>query len=76
MQFSPRTVFLPFRSKYLPQLSVIRSCQRISPGPRRLETFRNNKNFYGEGLLSPHPNPKLEDHPLSAVRDCLLQRIL
>jgi len=24
-----------------------------------------------EDLLAPHPNPKLEEHPLSAVRDCL-----
>jgi hypothetical protein len=28
--------------------------------------------FYGEGLLAPHPTPKLEDHPLSAVRGCLI----
>jgi hypothetical protein len=27
--------------------------------------------FYGEGLLTPRPNPKLEDHSLSAVRYCL-----
>ena len=27
--------------------------------------------FYREGLLAPRPTPKLEDHPLSAVRDCL-----
>jgi hypothetical protein len=27
--------------------------------------------FYGGGLLAPRPTPKLEDHPLSAVRDCL-----
>jgi hypothetical protein len=27
--------------------------------------------FYGEGFLSPRPNPKLEDHPLSAVHGCL-----
>jgi len=27
--------------------------------------------FYREGLLVPRPNPKLEDHPLSAARDCL-----
>jgi hypothetical protein len=27
--------------------------------------------FYGEDLLAPRPTPKLEDHPLSAVRDCL-----
>ena len=28
--------------------------------------------FYGKELLAPRPNPKLEDHPLSAVRDCCL----
>jgi hypothetical protein len=27
--------------------------------------------FYGEELLAPRPTPKLEDHPLSAVRDCI-----
>jgi hypothetical protein len=32
---------------------------------------RNVIMFYGEGLLAPRPTPKLEDHPLSAVRDCL-----
>jgi len=30
-----------------------------------------NKVFYREGLLAPRPTPKLEDHPLSAVRYCL-----
>ena len=25
--------------------------------------------FYGEVLVVPHPTPKPEDHPLSAVRD-------
>ena len=27
--------------------------------------------FYREELLGPRPTPKLEDHPVSAVRDCL-----
>ena len=27
--------------------------------------------FYREGLLAPRPAPKLDDHPLSAVHDCL-----
>jgi len=27
--------------------------------------------FYGEELLAPCPTPKLEDHPVSAVRDSL-----
>jgi len=34
--------------------------------------FRNCVSFYGEELLAPRPNPKLEDRPFSAVRDCLL----
>jgi hypothetical protein len=29
--------------------------------------------FYGEELLAPRPTPKLEDHPLSAVCDCLFK---
>jgi hypothetical protein len=37
--------------------------------------FVNRLIFYGEELLAPHPTPKLEDHPLSAVRDCLIQYI-
>jgi hypothetical protein len=51
---------------------LLRSCQRISSGPRHFETFRNNTNFlrWG-GLLAPRPTPKVEDHPLSAVRNCL-----
>ena len=27
--------------------------------------------FHREALLAPRPTPRLEDHPLSAVRDCL-----
>jgi hypothetical protein len=45
--------------------------QRISPGPRLRDLFRNMVIFYGEELLAPRPTPKLEDHPLSTVRDCL-----
>ena len=44
----------------------------ISPGPRLiLCVFRNMIRFYCEELLAHRPTPKLEDHPLSAVRDCL-----
>ena len=32
--------------------------------------FRNMIRFYGE-LVAPRPTPKLEDHPLLAVCDCL-----
>jgi hypothetical protein len=34
-------------------------------------TFRNKDSFPRWGVVSPSPNHKLEDHPLSAVRDCL-----
>jgi hypothetical protein len=44
--------------------------QSISPGPKHFETFRK-KYFCGEGLLALRPTPKLEDHLLLAVRDCL-----
>ena len=27
--------------------------------------------FYGWALFAPRPNPKLEDHPMSDVRNCL-----
>jgi hypothetical protein len=27
--------------------------------------------FYGEELLAPRSTPKMEDHPLLAVHDCL-----
>jgi hypothetical protein len=30
-----------------------------------------NMGFHEEALLEPRPTPKLEDHPLSAVRDYL-----
>jgi hypothetical protein len=33
------------------------------------EIPRNQILFYGEELLAPRPTLKLEDHPLSAVRD-------
>ena len=61
----PRTnshVLFPFRMSF----------QSISPGPRfYLLGFRNFKCFYREELLAPRSAPKLEDHPVSAVRDCL-----
>jgi hypothetical protein len=39
--------------------------QKIRPGLRLIDPFRNKFVFYGEGLLAPRPTPKLEDHPLS-----------
>jgi hypothetical protein len=47
--------------------------QRISPGPRLCQMFRNMVILYGEELLAPLPTSKLEDHSLSAVHDCLFK---
>jgi hypothetical protein len=33
--------------------------------------FRNKIRLYSEEWLAPPPTPKLEDHSLSVVRDCL-----
>jgi hypothetical protein len=38
--------------------------------------FRNMVIFYGEELLAPRPTPKLEDHPLSALRVCIFAATL
>jgi hypothetical protein len=40
------------------------------PIPRPCVIFRNKLFFNIEGLV-PRPIPKLDDHPLAAVRDCL-----
>jgi hypothetical protein len=41
------------------------------PGPKPFVTFRNKLISYGEELFAACSNPKLEDHPLSAVCNCL-----
>jgi hypothetical protein len=38
-----------------------------------VRTFRNKICFYGEASLALRPTPTLEDHPLSALRDCLFK---
>jgi len=45
-----------------------------SQNPANSEALCNiswQAGFYGEELLCPCPTPKLEGHPISAVRDCL-----
>ena len=59
-------------SSRFPHHSLLRSYQSNSPGPRLiLWLFRNVVRFYDEEILAPRPTPKLEEHPLSDVRDCL-----
>jgi hypothetical protein len=58
-------------SSHIHFLSLRSFIQGIRPGPRLFEHFRNKLIFCGEELLAQRPTPKLEDLPLSAVRDCL-----
>jgi hypothetical protein len=41
------------------------------PYPEHCVTFRNKLAFYGEELSAPRSTPMLENHPFSAIRDCL-----
>jgi hypothetical protein len=57
---------------WVSSIQLLRSYQSISPGPRvSVWILRNTIRFYGEELLARRPTTKLEDHPFSAVRDCL-----
>jgi len=68
---TPRPSHLPWLDHPNIHFPLPRSFQRIRSIPKPCVTFRNKLVFYGEELLGPHPTPKLEDYPLSAVRDCL-----
>ena len=59
------------RTKSHVHFSFFISYQSISPCPGHVFRFRNKVRFYNEELLAPRPTPKLEYHPLSALRDCL-----
>jgi hypothetical protein len=54
---------------------LLRSCQRISPGPIRFETFRNKINFYGKGLLAQKPRLQAGEPPLVGCPRLLIQYI-
>ena len=62
---SPRAI--RFRTRY----------SKVSAQVRRftVRPFRNTISFNVAELSTPRHNPKREDHPLSAVRDCLFQFI-
>jgi hypothetical protein len=62
---------IPRNKFHIHFLLLVSFIQGIPPGPSLLENFRDKLIFHGEELLAPCPTPKLEDHPLSAVCDCL-----
>jgi hypothetical protein len=45
--------------------------EKIIACPRPCEVFGNIVRFYGKKFVALHPTTKLEDHPVSAVRDFL-----
>ena len=67
----PSKSMLLLHSTSLRSIWILSSRLRF-PVPRLLRLVRNRLRFfsYGEELLAPRPNPKLEDHPLSDVRNC------
>jgi len=66
----PEAPYIPHTKSHPPHL-LLGSYQRISPGLRHMYLYCNKASFYGEELLEPHITPKLEDHSLLAVSDCL-----
>jgi hypothetical protein len=51
-------------SKYHVLFQLHRSCQIISPGPRRFEIFRNKLNFLPWGVVNTTPTPQTAGPPL------------
>ena len=69
----PRIVWKPkvhYRIHQCP-LPILLIIQRTSPNPRHLYPFRDKASFDGEELLVLRLTPKLDDHSVSAVRNCL-----
>jgi hypothetical protein len=58
-----------------PFFPLLRSCQRISPGPTRFETFRGNKKFLRWGVVSPTPNPQAGGSPPIGCPRLIIQYI-
>ena len=72
--YGTRTFITEFtHARHLSLSSAILGRTKTSVQSRVLSvwTFRNVKRFWVEELLAPSPTPKLVDHLLSAVRDCL-----
>ena len=61
-------IHFPPAESHVPCL-LLSSYQRISPSSRLREVVSNVVALYGEELLAFRQTPKLEDHPMSVVRD-------
>ena len=56
---------------YAPHANIVPPDCFVSRGSISPCEYFLTKFFHGEALLAPRPTPKLEDHPSSAVCDCL-----
>jgi hypothetical protein len=54
---------------------LLMSCQRIGPGPRRFETFRNKLFFLRWGIVRPTPNLQAGGPPLAGCSWLFIQYI-
>jgi hypothetical protein len=61
---------LPYAKHHVP-FPLLASYRNISPSHNPCEMFYNIVSSHSEELLAPHPIPKLEDHPLPLVCNCL-----
>lgn len=64
-------MFLSSASRIPCTFCLICVVQRIRPSPMLCDIFRYVVRFNGQEVLVPCPTPKLEKHPLSAVREYL-----
>ena len=75
LNFFPQLVFGTFKWSHIWRRDIATSCEILLERHVAIDfnrdAFRNMIRFYGEELLAPRPTPKLEDHPLCAIRDYL-----
>jgi len=69
------------REKSITLQPQITGFNTVPPPPQKKSSFprpsaRNKLGFYGEELSVPCPTQRLEEHPLSALRDCLFNIFL
>ena len=70
--YAPHTPPISFFSILPPANYWVRSTDPFCLQRKHLDLWIfHNMGFHGEALLAPRPTPKMEDHPSSAVRDCL-----
>jgi hypothetical protein len=67
----PRTSILHSQVPTLCRCPEPEQFQKLCPSSRLFDVIRNITSFYGKEMLASSPTPKLEDHHMSAVCECL-----